>query len=311
MSTGQGRTPSRQPTWVRRDGVVAGTLGVPAAYTNIALSPNGRQLAVDRFDADFGIWLLDVARGTTTRETTGGTYQSTPVWAPDGLAFMYAASRDTPPNLYLKTPGRSGDDERMFRSRLQVFPQSWSADGQSLVYLTVDPTTGDDLWLLSMAGESPSTTDATGGRKRAPLLVTPFNESHARLSPDGRWLAYDSNEAGRQSVYVTRFPTAAGKWQVSLGGGGYPIWARDGRELFYRASDGMLMAVPVRASADFDVGPPRALFASGAAVGGLGGGTFYDVAADGRFIINKFVERTSPPATIVLNWRGQPPKAQN
>ena len=116
-------------------------------------------------------------------------------------------------------------------------------------------------------------------------------------------MAYASNESGTNGVYVTRFPEPGGKWPVSTNGGGFPVWRRDSRELFYRAADGMLMAVPVGPGSDFAPGAPIPLFKPRAAIGGLGFGTFYDVAPDGRFLINIFVERTSPPATVVLNWR--------
>ena len=116
-------------------------------------------------------------------------------------------------------------------------------------------------------------------------------------------MAYTSNESGRRGVYVTRFPEPSGKWQVSTNGGSFPVWRRDGRELFYRAPDGKLMAVPVGPGADFAPGTPVALFDLRAAIGALGIGTFYDVAPDGRFLINMPVERVSPPATVVLNWR--------
>ena len=129
-----------QPTWVQRDGTASGTVGPPGAYVNVALSPDGRQVAVDRFDGQPAIWLLDVARGTSTRATFGGAiYQSTPVWAPDGRAFVFASALDTPPNLFVKRIGASGEDERLFRSRLQSFPQSWSPDGRFIAYVTVDP----------------------------------------------------------------------------------------------------------------------------------------------------------------------------
>ena len=188
-----------QPTWFRRDGTVAGTLGPPAAYMNVALSSDGRQAAVDRFDLTPGIWLLDRARGTSTRATTGAIYESTPVWSPDASHFVFAAARDAPPNLFLKRIGGPGEDERLFRTTLQSFPQSWSRDGRYISFVTVDPKTSADVWVIPM----------TGDRKPAPFLQTRFYESHARISPDGRWMAYSSNETGRQDVYVTTFPSPA------------------------------------------------------------------------------------------------------
>jgi len=282
-----------QPTWFQRDGAAAGTLGPPAAYMNVALSFDGRQAAVDRFDLTPGIWLLDAARGTATRATFGKIYESTPVCSPDAAAFVFAAASDTPPNLHLKRIGMAGEAERLFRNTLQSFPQSWSPDGRFIAYVTVNPKTSYDIWVLPLFGD----------RKPIPMLQSPFVEQHARISPDGRWMAYSSNESGSLEVYVTRFPEPRGKWLVSTNGGAFPVWRRDGRELFYRAADGKLMAVPLASGSEFAPGALIPLFQPRAAGGGLGVGWFYDVAPDGRFLINMPVERKSPPATIVLNWR--------
>jgi Tol biopolymer transport system component len=282
-----------QPTWFLRNGTTAGTLGPPAAYMNVALSPDGEQAAADRFDQTPGIWLFHRARATATRATFGGVYESTPVWSPDAAAFVFAAARDTAPNLYVKRIGVPGEDERLFRSASQMFPQSWSRDGRFIAYVTVQPKTRSDIWLFP----------TTGDRTPVPFLQTEFSEGFARISPDGRWMAYSSNESGSDSVYVTRFPQAGGKWSVSPKGGSFPIWRRDGRELFYRAPGGQLMAVPVAAGSEFHPGVAVPLFNPSAALGAMGLGTFYDVAPDGRFLVNVFVERTSPPATVVLNWR--------
>jgi Tol biopolymer transport system component len=289
----QGSRVITQPTWFHRDGTTAGTLGPAAAYVNLALSPDGEQAAADRFDLTPGIWLLHRARSTATRATFGGLYESTPVWSPDGDAFVFAAARDTPPNLYVKQLGVRGEEERLFRNPFQMFPQSWSHDGRFIAYATIHPKTRSDIWLFP----------TTGDRTPAPFLQTEFAERHARISPDGRWMAYSSDESGSNAVYVTRFPQAGGKWSVSPNGGAFPIWRRDGRELFYRAPGGQLMAVPIAAGSEFQPGVADPLFSPSAAVNVLGLGTFYDVAPDGRFLINVFVERTSPPATVVLNWR--------
>ena len=289
----QGSRVITQPTWFHRDGTIAGTLGPAAAYMNVALSPDGEQLAVDRFDVTPGIWLFHGARSTATRATFGGVYESTPVWSPDASAFVFAAARDTPPNLYVKRMGVPGQEERLFRNPFQMFPQSWSPDGRFIAYVTVHPKTRSDIWLF------PTTCDRTP----VPFLQSEFEERAARISPDGRWMAYSSNESGSDAVYVTRFPQAGAKWSVSPKGGSFPIWRRDGRELFYRAPGGQLMAVPIAAGAEFHPGVAVPLFNPSAALGALGLGTFYDVAPDGRFLVNVFVERLSPPATVVLNWR--------
>ena len=165
---------------------------------------------------------------------------------------MFAAARDTPPNLYLKRIGTAGDAERLFGTAAQtLFPQSWSRDGRFIVYVTHRP---EDRVSISGCSPSPAIGSPT------PFLQTRFNEAHARISPDGRWMAYASNESGRVGVYVTRFPEPGGKWQVSTNGGSFPVWRRDSRELFYRAADGKLMAVPVGPGSDFAPGAPIPLF---------------------------------------------------
>jgi serine/threonine protein kinase len=290
-----------QPTWFRRDGTPAGTLGSPAGFMNIALSFDGGKVAVDRFDQTPGIWLLDTARGNATRATFGVGYESTPVWSQDAAAFAYAAAVNTPPNLYLKRIGTSGDSQPLYGTAAQtLFPQSWSRDGRSIAYVSTDPQTESDIWVLGVAD-----------RKPTPFLRTRFAEAFARISPDGRWMAYMSNESGSEAVYVTRFPTPGVKWPVSTNGGSFPVWRHDSRELFYRAADGKIMAVPVGPGADFAPGAPIPLFApQGAEISTLGYGTFYDVAPDGRFLINILVKRTSPPATVVLNWPAGIPAAR-
>ena len=284
-----------QPTWFRRDGTAAGALGAPAGYMNVALSFDGQQAAVDRFDLTPGIWLLDTVRGNTTRATFGRQYDSTPVWSPDASAFVFAEARGGPPNLYLKRMGTAGEGEHVFGSAVQtLFPQSWSRDGRFIAYVSMDPQTDSDIWVLPLSGD----------RKPTALVRTQFSEAYARISPDGRWMAYSSNESGREGVYVTRFPEPGRKWQVSTNGGGFPVWRHDSRELFYRAADGKLVAVPVGPGSDFAPGAPISLFEPPRAeIGTLGFGTFYDVAPDGRFLVNILVRRTSPPATVVLNWR--------
>ena len=283
-----------QPTWFSRKGESLGTVGRPGGYVNLSISPDGAHVLADRFDPAPGIWDLDVARGTATRQTSSPLYQSTPLWRPDGKAFAFAsASGDAPPNLYLKE--LNGAEERLTTSAVQSFPQSWSPDGRSLIYITVEPKTGRDLLSLPLSGD----------RKPTPLLQSAYSEAYGRVSPDGRWLAYVSNESGPSGVFVTQFPVPEGKWQVSRGGASMPIWSRDGREIFYFAFDNTLTAVPVAAAAtEFAAGTPVKLFMpKTVAFSSVGVGSFYDVAGDGRFLINMLVERTSPPAAVILNWK--------
>jgi hypothetical protein len=164
-----------------------------------------------------------------------------------------------------------------------------------LLYVSADPTTGNDLWVAPLEGD----------RKPAQFLVTPFSETQGQFSPDGRWIAYRSNESGPNEIYVQPFPTGGGKFQISSGGGGQPRWRRDGKELFYIASDGTLMAVDVATAPRFEAGVPKALFESGILDANRPNFVFrYDVAADGqRFLINTLPEDAEPaPITVVVNW---------
>ncbi|HKV99716.1 MAG TPA: protein kinase [Vicinamibacterales bacterium] len=286
-----------QLTWVRRDGTPAGVVGPIAGYLNVALSPNGQQVAVDRWDVVPSIWLVDVTRNTLTRTTFERQYVSTPVWSPDGGMLTYAASAEAPPNLFVKPLDRSKEPRRLFESTLQSFPQSWFGD--RIVYVTVDPKTGSDIWSVNASG----TADPVA------LLATPYVESHPRVSPDGRWLAYESNDSGRQNIFVTSFSSPGARWPVSVDGGGFPVWRRDGRELYYRDWQGQLMAVSIEPTATFKAGKPEPLFTPNAIAGGLGVGTFYDVASDGRFLVNVHVEHRMAPATVITYW--SPPASRS
>jgi Tol biopolymer transport system component len=279
-----------QLTWVRRDGTTIGTVGAPDSYMNVRLSPDGRQAAVDKFDAVPSVWLVDLERGSASRVTFGPWFDSTPVWAPSGRSLVFASARDSPPNLYVTSLGTQTDVKRLFTTMIQSFPASWSRDDQ-IAFVSVDPKTSIDIWVMA----------ASGGEPR-PLIRTEFDESYPRVSPDGRWLAYVSTDSGRHEVYVTRFPQAEGKWAVSVGGGGWPMWRPDSTELYYRRPDGKLMAVTIGAGAEFVAGKPQELFTPRAGPSPLGLATYYDVAADGRFLINMFVERKTVPATVILNW---------
>ena len=284
-----------QPTWISRSGTVLGTVGQPAAYEGLALSPDASEVAVDRFDAEPAILRLDM-RGAITTVASGRAYQSTPVWRPDGSGLVYTAAIDTPPNLFFKRFDREGPDTRLFFDRIQCFPQGFSPDGRWLAYMTITPQTGSDIWLLDMSG-----APGPGGYPRKPLLATRFNESYARISPNGQWLAYISNESGIIDVYVAPLAQPGLKRSVSTNGGRFPVWSRDSRELYY-ARGGQIIAVPVSAGNSLQLGTPTPLFEAKMAAGVLGEATPYDVAPDGRFMVNRFVERTAPPATVIVNW---------
>jgi serine/threonine-protein kinase len=286
-----------QLTWLSREGKPLGTVGAPGPYQSVRISPDGKRAAVDRFDPQPSIWVADLERPTMSRITSGSRYDSTPIWAPDGKSFVFALAVDTPPNLYVKTLDARGDVRRLFKHPLQSFPLSWSRDGL-IAFVRIDPKTNADIWLVP----------ASGDKEAWPILQTAFNETLAQISPDGRWLAYVSDKSGREQVYVTQFPKPSDEIPVSSGAGDWPAWRPDSRELYYRAEDGTLMAVGIGVGSEFSATAAKPLFKRDARPSRLGLGTYYDVAADGRFLVNMFVERATRPAVVILNW--SPPKPQ-
>jgi hypothetical protein len=190
-----------------------------------------------------------------------------------------------------------GDDEVVFESEQVKILSDWSPDGRFLLYYVPDPKTGTDLWVLPLEG------------KRVPFafLQSEANELHGQFSPDGRWVAYQSSESGRYEIYVRPFPGRGGQFPISTAGGVYPRWSHDGKELYYIAPDAKLMAVPISATATrFEAGTPTALFQTRRVGGGanvVGRSHQYDVAPDGRFLMNIEAGSGTPPITLLLNWK--------
>jgi Tol biopolymer transport system component len=286
----------RQLTWFDRNGERLAVAGDPADLGEMHLSPDQKNVAVaatERRNTD--IWVWDVANGRRTRFSFDPAVEREAVWSPDGRTMVFSSNRKGRYDLYRKASDGSGAEELLYSDGLDKDPTSWSPDGKFLLYsATGDPKTGIDIWVLPLAA----------GAKPAPLVQTPFNESNAQFSPDGRWVAYQSDESGRYEIYVIPFGSErgapGGKRQISTTGGVQVRWRRDGNELFYL--DGKLMAAEVGAKGGaFEVGQVSALF------GGLigGGGYFYDVAADGhRFLVEVPVEQSTnaEPLTVVQNW---------
>jgi len=250
-------------------------------------------------DQELDIWTWDFARETLTRLTFDPGEDEFPVWSPDGRRIAFSSTRSGGgssflTNLYWRAADGTGSVERLAGSSGQIFPGSFLPDATGL--LVSGSVTGDDvnedIAILLLEGEDRAT----------PLLETTFDERNPAISPDGHWLAYASNESGREEIYVRPFPDIdAGRWQVSTGGGAQPLWARDGRELFYR-NDDALIAVSIQTDPSFTAGNPEVLFEGQYAVGP--GGRSYDVSSDGeQFLMITQAERVSTLQIIIVeNW---------
>jgi Tol biopolymer transport system component len=277
--------------WVDRNGIAVPTGAPPRRpYHFPRLSPDGRRVVVSLHGIQNTLWTYDPAGNAFNRLTFEGN-NDWPVWTPDGRRVTYASNRAEPWRLFWKPADGSGKEEMLLTSGgSDQQPYSWSPDGKVLVY---QGTTAQDIWILPMDGE----------RQPRPFLQTPASEVDASFSPDGRWLAYASNESGRYEIYVQPFPSSGGKWQISTEGGREPLWARNGHELFYRSGEKMMVA-DVTARATFTTTTPRLLF-QGPYLRTPTISPEYDVTADGQRFLMVQPSEQHPPATefnVVLNW---------
>jgi len=287
-----------QLTWLDRGGREIGTLGGPADLANPRIAPDGKRVAVDVIDHQSGnmdIWIYPASSGVATRITTDPAIDSAPVWSPDGDRIAFQSLRRGHPDVYVRSSSGAGGEECIFQSDRAKYTIDWSPDGRFLLLRVIDAKSNLEIWAMPVSGD----------RKPFPFLKADFGVSHGQFSPDGRWVAYASNESGKWEIFVAPFPGPGGNWKVSAAGGSEPRWRRDGRELFYLAPDGKLMAVEVKAGATFEAGAATPLFQTRRRVTVSSTDMFsYDVAPDGqRFLVAKDVgELTSSPLTVVLNW---------
>ena len=280
--------------WFNRAGERLSSIGEPGAYRNPQLSPDGSRLAVQQRDPLAGrtdVWVIDLARGVRTRLTLDeADVHALPVWSPDGSTVVVESGADV-----VRWPAAGGAKEQVWATRFN--PNSYSPDGRYLAFTMLNADTNRDVGVLPLFGD----------RKPIPFLQSTANEVHGQISPDGRWIAYSSDEADGSTteLYIQRFPEGGQKVRVSTAGGDQARWRRDGRELFYVSLDGRLMSVPIQTAPDLKVGAPVALFETSlVAGGGLGTNAHYDVTPDGqRFIVaSRLGDTGNPPITVVLNW---------
>jgi len=295
VQTGKSAAKS-QLTWFDRSGRQRGTVGPPGSFANPSLSPDGRRVAVDQTDPDgrhVDIWIHDLTNNAVTRFTFGPSLNNAAIWSPDGKQVAFSSNRKLSYQLYDKNADGSGPEEQI--ADLGVDQQlwwDWSHDGK---YLLVRK--GRELWYVSLPD-----------RQAKPFLQAKWIVRNAQFSPDGRWAAYSSNEAGDWEVYVSPFPIANSKWQVSRGGGEEPRWRRDGKELFYLSAEGKMMAVTVKTGTSFEAGPPVELFQTRTRQRISTTDVFsYSLTGDGqRFLINtKVDEPNAAPLSIILNWASE------
>jgi Tol biopolymer transport system component len=278
--------------WFDRSGKQVGTTGESGTVLP-TLSPDEKRVVVSREPTN-DLWMADLERGTFSRITFDRTIQVIPIWSPDGKHVLYRSSRTGTGDLYLKDTNGTSPDQALLKSPETKSPTDWSRDGQFIMYEVNGNETRADLWLLPMSGD----------RNPRPYLRGPYNEQQGRFSPDGKWVAYTSDESGGPQVYIQGFPETASKLQISNNGGADPRWSGDGNELFYISADQKMMSVRIeRTNGKIKAGIPQELFP--VRVTGLTDTrTHYAVTRDSRrFLVNTRNERSAvAPITVVLNW---------
>jgi hypothetical protein len=285
-------------TWIDRSGKELGQIGDAGIMANPTLSPDGTRLVVDISDTkanNVDIWIESTAGAGNSRFTFDPSEEVVGVWSRDGKTVAYRSDSDGAALFLKPATGLERERKRFTMSTASmddIVPNSWSLDDQQILF-TRQGASGEYLELLPVAGGEPTR-----------FLASKGSETNGQISPDGKWVSYASDESGNWEIYVTSFPGAAGKWQVSRGGGSEPRWRGDGKEIFYLATSGMLMAVPVNGEQIFATGTPAALFqVHGRAPISSTDVFTYDVAKDGkRFLVNRYVKPEHvPPLTILLN----------
>jgi len=247
------------------------------------------------------IWVLDISRDVSSRLTFDPGMDNLPIWSPDGLRVLFPSNRNGTFDLYSKAASGAGQEQVLVKMGTPTgWATDWSRDGKFILYQMPGAKTGQDLWIAPQSPEQ-----AGGAQKPFPYLQTQFDEQDGAFSADGHWVAYVSNESGRNEVYVQSFPLSGAKFQISTAGGTEPYWSRDGTELYYVAANQNLMAVPVKFGPSFEAGVGSALFP----VPALANGSRHSYAVSGdkqRFLVSAPAggeTAAASPLTMVLNWQ--------
>jgi eukaryotic-like serine/threonine-protein kinase len=292
----QGGDLSCQLIWFDRGGKQLAAVFSPDEYDSLQLSPDGTQVLLDCNDPQeetSDIWQFDLLRVTRRRLTISRAVDTYPIWAPDGRRMAFVSNREGFWGIYQKALSGDDKEELLLKGDQQLsLTSDWSPDGKFIVYRKYQ-NTGIDLELLPLYGD----------HQPRGYLETPFDESYGKVSPDGHWLAYQSDNSGRMEINVQSFPEPGRRVTISHGGGTLPRWRSDGKELYYVAADDKLMAVRVETGASFHAGTPKALFDLGS-FGRIIGRYMYDVSRDGRkfLVIRQLEDASMRPLTVVQNW---------
>ena len=296
---------ANQFTWYDRAGKFLSPVGAAGKVFNPAISPDGKLVAFQRENnTGSDLWLLELNRGVETRFTSDLSSNVAPIWSPGGDSIVFASNRSGVYNLYQKAANGSGPEVRLLSNLVTDSPEQWSRDGRFIVYFELDTKNKRGLWILPAEA-------GTADRKPVPFLRSDFDNLLGQISSDSHWMAFTSDRSGRREVYVRPFPQGAGEWTISIAGGQGPRWKADGKEPFFEAADGKMMAVPMNkavpgANAVFEPGTPMALFDAHMAHSADARYFEYDVTAVGkRFLINTTGGAgalSTPPLTVVTNW---------
>jgi Tol biopolymer transport system component len=293
---------STQLTWFTLDGAQGESIPLPPGqFSEVVISPDGSHVSTSRFEESGSngtgadVWLIDLSKNTGARATFDPQIEFGTVWSPDGRYVYYSGNKTGQYLIYRIPAGTAGDAVALSPTMgLTETPMDISPDGRLLVFETQEPKTGDDLWIL----------DTSGGKPPVPYLTSPANELDARISPDGRWVAYTSDETGKTELYLQSFPTPGSKLQVSNGGARLPVWRRDGKRLFFLDPTGALMAADVTLQSALRVAVPVRVCRLPRATNG------YDLARDGKRILASIPTHDVAGRSIgvILDWDAPPNK---
>ena len=290
-----GESGGRQLRWFDREGRQLGDLAEANDFRNFRLSPDGRRVATEILDTTAGnldLWIHDLERGTASRFTFDAANDFGPMWTHDGSSVIYTSAKEGSVSLLRKSASGTGATETLLTSETNIMSGDMAPDGKHLLYMTSGGETSWDIWALALDGSG----------ETIPLLQSEFVEVRPSFSPDGKWFAYNSNESGKQEVYVRQFPGPGGQWQLSTDGGSEPMWSADGREIFYIDSGRNLVSVPVTTGDTLEAGLPEMLFDP--PVFPVTQRERYVATRDGeRFLMLSTTSGVSVrPTTVVLNW---------